>query len=192
MLRSFLSGAHAFFQTRRVRKLPGPIKKERSRILRERDRLTSLEVLEARKAELQERLADKSATATADEEAPNVDGCADSSTAASAVATRTDGTIIEDTDGTLAEWVKYSERKVRERIKMVVLPATEQQLGTAIAGWHAGTGTYKTCYESTLIVYDVNSSGEAAIHPHVRGSPLRQEHARMCVKGALIGGGKGT
>eukprot|EP00959_Pyramimonas_sp_CCMP1952_P439048 9191448-Pyramimonas_sp.AAC.1 len=102
---------------------------------------------------------------------------------------RGDGTVIDDPDGKLPSWKTFAERKVREWVKFVVLPATENQLGEHIkTEWSAGQTTMKDD-EHCLIIYDVPSSGEPTTHPRIRIAPLRQEHIRTCVRGALIGRG---
>ena len=52
--------------------------------------------------------------------------------------TRKDGSAVEDPEGKLDAWKAYAERKVREWIKFIVLPGTENQLGEQIRQWHAG------------------------------------------------------
>ncbi|CAE7474778.1 unnamed protein product [Symbiodinium natans] len=93
---------------------------------------------------------------------------------------------MDDKEGVLAQWVTYAKNLVDRYVNLHGDPGSVSgvaQLLRADPLSQKVTGKQ----EYVLVLYDVTRAGEASSRPHLRPPPLRDEHLKRCIKGALEG-----
>ena len=93
---------------------------------------------------------------------------------------------MDDKEGVLAQWVTYAKNLVDRYVNLHGDPGSVSgvaQLLRADPLSQKVTGKQ----EYVLVLCDVTRAGEASSRPHLRPPPLRDEHLKRCIKGALEG-----
>ena len=93
---------------------------------------------------------------------------------------------MDDKEGVLAQWVTYAKNLVDRYVNLHGDPGSVSgvaQLLRADPLSQKVTGKQ----EYVLVLYDVTRAGEASSRPRLRPPPLRDEHLKRCIKGALEG-----